>query len=311
MLSKTDYLHDINCPFAPEDMDYFNEFSKSFVWEGDASNQSVLRGRKIESQVFLYDFSRIHNEKYNYVMNSKEKIQTEISDLAAKAFFEFVYRKTNTEEFKYPLSKMNKCIGFAASAKSPHKVYCAFSQDSITHEDREPAQKLNKMLAVFNRENLGFELELVNIPTNFQHIAMRSLGQNLNEQANNELTQPRSRCAEPALLIALNKAGSVNKVSDIHLSTFGAIPWKNKYKLGVEDFAIKGFEKPVRRNITYLGDDNVDYLILEVGQNEIGYLDRWKPCACHCEQFFNNMIAVAIAGNDERGRYRSPTRRFL
>jgi hypothetical protein len=113
------------------------------------------------------------------------------------------------------------------------------------------------------------------------------------------------------LLIALNKAGSVEKVSDIHLSTFGAVPWKNKYKEAVEDTAIRGFEKPVKRNTAYLGGHKVDYLVLEEDRKEIGFLDRWKPCACHCEQFFNNMIAVAIAGNDERGRYQSPTRRFL
>lgn len=166
---------------------------------------------------------------------------------AARDFFTSAYTHLTKEE-PYPLAGYNKCIGMAVVPQTK-LVLIALSEGREPKNDKPLRQKFLTLILKVNRSVTKWIFELVCKPTPSEYIILRTLSMREPDKAPKEWIQPRMRCAEVAIAVALCKAGRFKdfKPESQGIVTFGCSLFSSKQ----DDVPVTYFEGSIR-NKKYL-----------------------------------------------------------
>ena len=188
-----------------------------------------------------------------YSENLAQSLQYRLSDRAALHFYRTLYLLHIEKAEMFPLAGKNHCIGFAVMESEPDRVYMGVSQLRDLQEDKHSRASLKSLVEEVNvRSELVFTV--VARPSNTQHATMRAIGEDISFAATPDLAKARSRCIEPGLFVALNKAGGAISPSAIHLSTFGLTLWQHNQGDIIGNTPVSCFksQKTLERNLKYV-----------------------------------------------------------
>lgn len=227
----------------------------------------------------------LKNDNLEPSENSKNKTKT-----AAKEFFALASKFLHENDEEFPLAGKNKCIGLA-TIKNNKTVFIAISQDEVATRDLELRKKFIKFLKELNKTTTKWRFELVNTPSAMEYLLPRTLRMGSTPRpASSEEINPRMRCVEIHLMVALNKAHRTLKFkpADVAMVAFSGTLWAHQ----TESMAAAHFGN-VKRNIKYLMEPALE---VNLHDGSKAYVDVWEPCKEHCAIYYKEMLAIIFAG---------------
>ena len=227
----------------------------------------------------------LYNSDLSYQTN--ETVTRKVH-LAAIDFFTLLFKQLSDEE-QYPLAGHNKCLGMAI-VPGTKLVLIALSEARNPDSDKPLRKKFLQLITKINLATRQWVFELVATPMMSEYLILRTLSMKEPHRAPKEWLEPRTRCAEVALAVALCKAGRFKEFApkDVGIATFGANLWASEK----EDIPINYFEGSLRnrKHITKVP------LQVPLDKGQLGWLDIWDPCAEHCRIDERAMIALSASG---------------
>lgn len=224
--------------------------------------------------------------------------------LAAQDFYTLAHKLLSDNDELFPLANKNKCLGFAVF-KGNKTVFIAVSQDKNARKDLLLRESLSKLIYQLNQNpDNPWRFELVKVPTAMEYLLPRTLRMETPRPASEFEIQPRMRCVEVHLMVALNKARRTIKYNpqDMAMIACGGTLWAHSE----ESRAIPHFGH-VTRNTSYLSEPAVK---VKLHDGTTGFFDMWRPCEEHCDVYYRDMQAIAAADEHFYGpRADEPLRR--
>ena len=275
----------------------FEDFASSFatnieegLFLGDPSTErdSIQRAQFTRTR----RMAMFKLKEANFPREPNQQVVTQIIE-AAKDFFSLTYKLLTEKNEKFPLAGLNKCLGMVV-VPTTNVVMLGISQSKIADKAEDTAQReqMVHLLNLLNKKTKKWRFELVCIPTKSQYLMPRTFFMKTPHKATEESVNPRTRCVEVALMVALCKAGRFIKFNpeDISILTFSATLWANPNQTSQE--AIDPF-KGVKRNTSYLSQDPIE---VKLTDSLSGWIDIWEPCKDHCQRYRKEMLAIAVSG---------------
>ena len=209
---------------------------------------------------------------------------------AARDFYALSYQLLAETGCEFPLANKNKCLGIAV-IKTNKSVFLALSEDRDARQDLRTRAALINFLQELNKRTTKWRFELVKTPSPMEFLLPRSLRMETSRPASDTEIQPRMRCVEVQLMVALNKVRRTIKYSmhDVAMLALGGTLWASR----ADSTAVDHFGY-IERNRTYISELALELQLYD-GRN--AYIDVWEPCAEHCKIYYNEMLA--FIGADE------------
>ena len=212
---------------------------------------------------------------------------------AASDFFSYASNQLVGSSTRFPLAGLNKCLGFAV-VPGTKLVEIALSMDRAPDKDRDTRHNLYTLIQDINSAQKTWTFELVNIPTKEEFVLVRSLDIQTPQTADSTTVEPRSRCVEVALMVALCKAGRFKhfRPQDVAMMAFGGTLWKEQDP--VLSHPMPGFhgETDCKRNSKYISE----VVPVRLANGSEGFIDVWAPCEEHCKKYLKHMQSILASG---------------
>lgn len=264
----------------------------SFFFEQNLANNTFLGTNSYYPQsdkLALRNSMMISKYNYHHEALKPSANAIEKTQFAAASFYQLAHQYLSKHLKAFPLVGKNKCLGFVSLPNSK-LVMIALSQDRDPKQDIKLRKKMVKLIAQINKLSKHHVFELALLPTKEQYLALRALSlPSPMMMPPKEVIEPRTRCAEVSLMVALNKIARTKPLNPEQtcMLTFGCGLWANQKT----ELAIPGFNAQFRNNKYTQG-----YLKIELHDGSIGWLDVWQPCPNHCEPFLHNIRAMSFSG---------------
>ena len=190
----------------------------------------------------------------------------------------------------FPLANKNKCLGIA-TIRNNKSVFIAVSEDRDAREDIQTRARLISIIKDINNRTSKWRFELVRTPLPMEFLLPRSLRMETSRPASDKEIQPRMRCVEVQLMVALNKVRRTIKYSmqDVAMLALGGTLWASSN--ANKSVAVDYFGR-VKRNSSYTKEPALE---LDLFNGDKAYIDVWEPCEEHCKVYYNEMLAVIAA----------------
>lgn len=228
----------------------------------------------------------------------------EKTEEAVRQFCQHACRICYGQGKAFPLAGRNKCLGVAV-VPNKRLVLLAVSQDKNPETDLGLRKEMLELIKIINQQSQYWKFELASIPTKEEYILVRSIGIRTDRRAHEEEIEPRSRCVEVSLSIALYKTGRFNRFDarDVYMLSLGCggLWASDNGKTPVVECW-----KSDERNTKYMTKPPLA-LKLEINHEEIPCcIDIWDPCESHCKKFAKAMRALSVAGGRFGSRLLTP-----
>lgn len=256
--------------------DFFESLSANSLFNKSVYKQQLLLVR--QQSLVKYKNSDLSSSDLSVARTKK----------AAKDFFILANDLLTITKQKFPLSDKNKCLGMAV-IKGNKSVFIAISQDENAEKDIPLRKDMIDFLSAMNNMTDKWRFELVNTPLPMEYVLPRSLRMQTPRPASSQEINPRMRCVEIHLMVALNKVRRTIKFSpqDMAMIAFSATLWSSPN----ESKAVSNFGN-ISRNTKYLSENPLE---ITLKSGEKAYIDIWAPCKEHCSIYYKEMLAIALA----------------